>query len=59
MRRPEADTLVTAYDDLVRAYRLAVRLGLPDVDAVFAKMNGAREALIDGLCGEAEEGRAA
>ena len=59
MSREDADDLMLRYDRAREAYRLAVRLGLPNVDEMFAKWNEAREAIIDALCSEAETGRAA
>ena len=59
MKRPDADALLTAYDDAQRAYRFAVRVGLPSVDEAFAKWNEARENLIGLLCGEVQADAAA
>ena len=55
MSRAEADDIVLRYDRLKEAYRLAVRLGLPNVDQAFEAWNREREALIDRLCADAEE----
>lgn len=59
MTRPEADALVTAYDDAQRAYRFAVRIGMESkiIEAEFAKWNGLRERLIGLLAGEGESAR--
>ena len=55
MNRAEADELVAEYDDLVCEYRIVVRTCAgsgPGVDVSFAKMNAARERLLDALTGE-------
>ena len=55
MSRTEADEVMLRYDRAKEAYRLAVRLGLPNIEDAFAKWNEAREELIGRLCSEAKE----
>lgn len=51
--RAESDELLSAYDDAVCEYRLAIRLGTAaQSQAAFNRMNTARERLLDVMCQE-------